>query len=525
MSRLEVLPFDESHLPDAGRLLAARHRRHRRPSRTCPSASRTPGPARTQVAAVLGADDASGAVAVRDGRVVGYLLGAPKPSAVWGRNVWVESAGLAVEQAEDVRDLYAAAATRWADEGRTAHYVLVPAHDEALVDAWFRLAFGHQHTHAVRDVPAGPAPTPPARPGAPGRTRRHPRPGPAGPRAARPPGPRADVLRGPTGTYEEALAEWEDDFDDPDYTTFVAEHEGRVVGSAVGCRLEQVRQPRGTGAAGRGRVPGLRRGAARGPRARRRTGAGRDGPGLVAGGGARLRGDRLAGHEPALLAGLAGARVPADVPAAAPAARLLTSRIVGRLSSTASPGPRLVPCRPRGPISSATRPGHPSGTATRSSPHTDTNAPGHPAGAFRVERPVRPAAPGAHTREEHHGHRHDTRGHRRGRRPHRREGRERRRGGVRQQGRRPHDHRPGRRHRLLPPPQPAQHARRRGRAPDLRPLQAGQPPAPRRAQHGLGARRADRPGHLHVHRRALRGRVPARRRSRPPRWPRPPARR
>ncbi len=29
MSRLEVLPFDETHLPDAGRLLAERHRRHR----------------------------------------------------------------------------------------------------------------------------------------------------------------------------------------------------------------------------------------------------------------------------------------------------------------------------------------------------------------------------------------------------------------------------------------------------------------------------------------------------------------
>ena len=41
----------------------------------------------------------------------------------------------------------------------------------------------------------------------------------------------------------------------------------------------------------------------------------------------------------------------------------------------------------------------------------------------------------------------------------RRAGRERRRRGVRQQGRGAHDHRPGRRHRLLPPPQPAHPAR------------------------------------------------------------------
>ena len=87
---------------------------------------------------------------------------------------------------------------------------------------------------------------------------------------------------------------------------------------------------------------------------------------------------------------------------------------------------------------------------------------------------------------------------------------ERRRRGVRLQGRGPHDHRPGRRHRLLPPPQPAHPARRRGRAPDLRPLQAGQPAAPPRALDGLGRPGgqpgADRPGHLHVHRRPVRRR-------------------
>ena len=45
--------------------------------------------------------------------------------------------------------MYAVAAQRWADEGRTAHYALVPATDSVAVDAWFRLGFGHQHTHAL----------------------------------------------------------------------------------------------------------------------------------------------------------------------------------------------------------------------------------------------------------------------------------------------------------------------------------------------------------------------------------------
>ncbi|CAN5483421.1 hypothetical protein BH10ACT10_BH10ACT10_21310 [soil metagenome] len=64
-------------MADAGRLLAERHRRHRRRL-----------------------DDAAGSVA---GRLVGYLLGAPKPHPVWGENVWVESAGHAVEAAGVIR--------------------------------------------------------------------------------------------------------------------------------------------------------------------------------------------------------------------------------------------------------------------------------------------------------------------------------------------------------------------------------------------------------------------------------------
>ena len=38
---------------------------------------------------------------------------------------------------------------------------------------------------------------------------------------------------------EEAAGEWAEDFDDPGYTTFVAERNGTVVGSAIGCALEK----------------------------------------------------------------------------------------------------------------------------------------------------------------------------------------------------------------------------------------------------------------------------------------------
>jgi ribosomal protein S18 acetylase RimI-like enzyme len=51
-----------------------------------------------------------------------------------------------------VRDLYAAAAARWVEEGRRRHYALVPAHDPGLVAAWFRVGFGQQQAHAVQET-------------------------------------------------------------------------------------------------------------------------------------------------------------------------------------------------------------------------------------------------------------------------------------------------------------------------------------------------------------------------------------
>jgi ribosomal protein S18 acetylase RimI-like enzyme len=154
MARLELVPFADEHLEDAARLLAARHARHRRAESVLPERFEEHAAARVVLEQAWRADGASGAAALRDGDLTGYLLAAPRDPEVWGENVWVEAAGHAVEQAEDVRDLYAAAAARWVDEGRTRHYALVPATDPPLVDAWFRLGFGQQQGHGIREVPA-----------------------------------------------------------------------------------------------------------------------------------------------------------------------------------------------------------------------------------------------------------------------------------------------------------------------------------------------------------------------------------
>ncbi|TML12228.1 MAG: GNAT family N-acetyltransferase, partial [Actinobacteria bacterium] len=142
----------------AGRLLAERHRRHRLAEPLLPARFDEEEAAQGEIETVWRKDGAAGAVALRGGRLVGYLVGAPADDEVWGANEWVELAGHAVEEAEVVRDLYAAVAASWLDEGRSRHYAVVPATDREVLDAWSRLCFGQQQAYAISEVTATPWP-------------------------------------------------------------------------------------------------------------------------------------------------------------------------------------------------------------------------------------------------------------------------------------------------------------------------------------------------------------------------------
>ena len=154
MPGLQLRPFADEHLDDAAALLAERHRCHRLAEPLLPEAFEDPASARQAPSSSTRAEGASGSVALRGGRLVGYLIGSRRSGAMWGESAWIETPGHAAEDAETVRDLYGAAAAGWVESGVTRHYALVPATDAALVDAWFRLGFGQQQGLGIREVPA-----------------------------------------------------------------------------------------------------------------------------------------------------------------------------------------------------------------------------------------------------------------------------------------------------------------------------------------------------------------------------------
>lgn len=153
MARLEIVPFSDEHMDAAAGLLAARHARHRAAEPLLSPRYEEPAAAREELDRLWRTDGASGAAALRDGRLTGYLVGAPRENPIWGDNVFVEAPGHAVEEAEDVRDLYGAAAARWVEEGRPRHSVIAPGHDADLLEAWWRLSFGQQQAHGIQEVP------------------------------------------------------------------------------------------------------------------------------------------------------------------------------------------------------------------------------------------------------------------------------------------------------------------------------------------------------------------------------------
>lgn len=157
MPAIEIRAFDESFLDEAARLLAARHRAQSRHEPLLPADYEEPDRARAAVEAAWRETEAAGVVALRGGRMAGYLIGAPQINETWGRSAWVRLGGHALAPAEEAdlyRDLYAALSPRWVERGCFAHYALVPASDRAALDAWFALSFGQQQAFALRGLPA-----------------------------------------------------------------------------------------------------------------------------------------------------------------------------------------------------------------------------------------------------------------------------------------------------------------------------------------------------------------------------------
>ncbi|MFP3390975.1 GNAT family N-acetyltransferase [Brevibacillus sp. SIMBA_040] len=152
MSILKIVTFSTGRLTEAGRLLALCQKRANAAIPALLSQGETEKLAIRVLAGEWEKTGVSGAAALEGDKLVGYVIGQKQENAMRGRHVWISLVGqaIALEQPVELyRDLYAAAAQEWVDEGYFYHCAMVPAGNPDLLQTWFCLGFGHEQVHGL----------------------------------------------------------------------------------------------------------------------------------------------------------------------------------------------------------------------------------------------------------------------------------------------------------------------------------------------------------------------------------------
>ncbi len=145
-----LVAFSNERLADAAALLAVRYRAERRTHSLLPARFENVEDTAHALDA-LRRQRTGGIAALEGDELLGYLIGKAGETALMGRTVWFtpESYALAPSASPELlRDLYAAQAEHWIDQGYFNHYVMAAA-DSPLLDAWLKLGFAFQQTYAL----------------------------------------------------------------------------------------------------------------------------------------------------------------------------------------------------------------------------------------------------------------------------------------------------------------------------------------------------------------------------------------
>lgn len=153
--KITLAPLEAELIDQAGDLLAQRHCRDRVAQPWLPGQYEDSALAREYLSQELGQEKSSGVAALRDGRLLGYMVGKLVLDQLWGRSAWVSLAGctLSPELSLDyVGRMYAELGSHWVADGCFTHFVLAPVAESELVRAWFSLGFGIEQVYGLVDL-------------------------------------------------------------------------------------------------------------------------------------------------------------------------------------------------------------------------------------------------------------------------------------------------------------------------------------------------------------------------------------
>jgi ribosomal protein S18 acetylase RimI-like enzyme len=154
--KTEIKSFTEEMIPEAGNLLAMRHKRNRASLPLLPARFENANIAVKAVQALWQKKFKNGYAAFRNGKMTAYLLGDFTVQS-WGRCGYVYLPGYALVEDESVatmQDLYSLLGEDWVRKGIFSHGLYISAADTHVIDAFFALGFGKERVDALLDFRA-----------------------------------------------------------------------------------------------------------------------------------------------------------------------------------------------------------------------------------------------------------------------------------------------------------------------------------------------------------------------------------
>jgi len=151
--KTKYVSFTEGMIPEAGKLLAQRHTRHRTKLPGLPARFEDPQVATKAVETLWQKKFRNGYAALWDGKLIAYLIG-EYASQDWGRSGYVYLPGYALADDENItilQDLYALLGDDWVRKGCFNHYLYISAADAEVIKALFDLGFGKERVDALMD--------------------------------------------------------------------------------------------------------------------------------------------------------------------------------------------------------------------------------------------------------------------------------------------------------------------------------------------------------------------------------------
>jgi ribosomal protein S18 acetylase RimI-like enzyme len=154
--KTEIKSFTEEMIPEAGNLLAMRHKRNRASLPLLPARFEDANITVKAVQALWQKKFKNGYAAFRNGKMTAYLLGDFTVQS-WGRCGYVHLPGYALVEDESVatmQDLYSLLGEDWVRKGIFSHGLYISAADTHVIDAFFALGFGKERVDALLDFRA-----------------------------------------------------------------------------------------------------------------------------------------------------------------------------------------------------------------------------------------------------------------------------------------------------------------------------------------------------------------------------------